>query len=313
MTATSACDESVLRFGHGQAQLGVLCRAAHWPEAAQALVRTPAQDLADCAVLCINAGLTHHIGPHRLHVQLARALAAQGLASLRLDLSGIGDSPARADHLPIVQLVQREPREAMDALAALGLRRFILLGLCSGAYSAWHVACADVRVLGAVLLNPEDLARGGAIDASAWRARYWSRSLWRVQAWRNLLRGRVNYRRLWAALVHPGQPAAPQAAAPAAAAQYGLPGLRAELLQALQARALRLLFITCSDDVSHQYLNALLDDDALRQLSGLQRQSFAECDHLFTRLADQRRLLDFLVPWLLDAAAAPSSAARRST
>ena len=134
-----AWHEEVLLFGDRNSQRGVWCRPT-----------APAPVVHEAAVIFINAGLVHHVGPNRLHVQLARALAAVGVPSLRMDLSGIGDSSVRADNLPIFELVRREPVEAMDALAALGCRRYALVGLCSGAYSAFHVACADERVDSAV-------------------------------------------------------------------------------------------------------------------------------------------------------------------
>ena len=47
-------------------------------------------------VLLWNTGLHPRVGPCRLNVQLARRLAALGIPSLRFDLSGLGDSAARA-------------------------------------------------------------------------------------------------------------------------------------------------------------------------------------------------------------------------
>ena len=47
------------------------------------------------AMIMLNAGLIHRVGPNRLHVRLARELAARGFLSLRLDLSGRGDSDPR--------------------------------------------------------------------------------------------------------------------------------------------------------------------------------------------------------------------------
>ena len=44
-------------------------------------------------VVLLNAGIVHRVGPNRMHVLLARALAAAGIPSLRFDMSGIGDSP----------------------------------------------------------------------------------------------------------------------------------------------------------------------------------------------------------------------------
>src|SRR5262249_27402146 len=44
-------------------------------------------------VLFLNAGAVHRVGPNRMYVDLARSWAEHGLTSLRLDLSGLGDSP----------------------------------------------------------------------------------------------------------------------------------------------------------------------------------------------------------------------------
>ena len=55
------------------------------------------------AALLLNAGLTYRVGPNRLYVKIARALASQGLVTLRFDLSGIGDSRARDDDVPLEQ------------------------------------------------------------------------------------------------------------------------------------------------------------------------------------------------------------------
>lgn len=273
--------EEAFVFGPHGSQVGVL----HRPPGA-----------GDLAVIIVNAGLIHHVGPGRLHVALARALGGEGIASLRLDLSGVGDSGPRADHLSIFDLVRREPREAMDALAARGFGRFVVAGLCSGAYSAFHVACEDPRVVGSVVINPEDLARsaqdadGGEAQAQAWARRYWTHSLWRPRAWWNLLTGRVDYARLARTLASRlrGNGAAPDR--------------HHALRQALTAggHPVRWLFISSADDVSREYLDLLLDGPTLAALppGRLSRLVLERCDHLFTRRDDQRRLIEALLPWL---------------
>jgi pimeloyl-ACP methyl ester carboxylesterase len=296
--------ETALMFGARHAQVGVLSSPASSDAKAN-----------NFAVIFINAGLIHHVGPNRLHVRLARALAAAGVASLRLDLSGVGDSPPRADHLSIYELVRREPGEAMDALAERGFRRFVLVGLCSGAYSAFHVACDDARVAAAVMIHPEDLSLDGTTAgtdlSAAWSRRYWTNSVFRPRAWLNLLSGRVNYRRLL-------ETVARRFKAPSEVSTgLGRGGLRSRMLQAMHSRNLTLLFISSSDDVSREYLDLILDSQTLRQAptGALQRQTIDECDHLFTRLEDQRRLVDFLVPWTtaLASASAASPGQRFST
>lgn len=133
---TSPCTESVHSFGHGL--VGVITR--------------PAKPSTGPALLLLNAGLTRHTGPFRMHVVLARALAEAGFAVLRFDQSGLGDSdaPAGGDG-------ERRHREIDAAMRLVteqcGTRRFVLFGLCSGADDAFHVAAADPRVAGAILLD----------------------------------------------------------------------------------------------------------------------------------------------------------------
>ncbi|HEX8030928.1 MAG TPA: alpha/beta fold hydrolase [Vicinamibacterales bacterium] len=106
-------------------------------------------------VLFLNAGVIHRVGPHRLHVNLARRLATAGVTSLRLDLSGIGDSRSIPGALSFRQSAVADTRAAMNWLAAeTGHARFVLFGLCSGADNAIATAMADERVAGLVLLDP---------------------------------------------------------------------------------------------------------------------------------------------------------------
>ena len=112
-----------------------------------------------CAVL-LNAAAIYHAGPNRMWVEAARRWAQQGIAVLRLDLAGIGDADGEFDvsvswadmFLPGYT---DEIRAALDALAEAGLgRRFLLGGLCTGAYWALHAAASDPRVQEAVMINP---------------------------------------------------------------------------------------------------------------------------------------------------------------
>lgn len=110
----------------------------------------------DAPVACVlmNVGVTQRIGPRRLNVKLARALGAAGIASLRFDLSGIGDSAhAPAPGAYEVQAADDVGR-AMDAVeAATGIRQFMLLGICSGAVNGYRVAQRDARVVGLLMFD----------------------------------------------------------------------------------------------------------------------------------------------------------------
>ena len=69
-----------------------------------------------------------------------------------------GSATARpaATRLPFEACSDPEAREAMDSIQETrGIGRFVLMGLCSGAVTAFEAAGVDPRVAGAVLINPQ--------------------------------------------------------------------------------------------------------------------------------------------------------------
>lgn len=102
--------------------------------------------------LLTNSGVIPRSGPHRMNVHLARRLAAQGIPSVRFDMSGLGDSRRTASTLPVVEQWVADTRSVMDAAQArFGCARFMMVGFCSGAEVAHLVALEDPR-LRAILL-----------------------------------------------------------------------------------------------------------------------------------------------------------------
>lgn len=123
------------------------------------------------ALALLNAGRAPHQGWARQHVALARRLAAEGVATLRLDLPGTGDSPAEAGDLYDPGLAARLSH-VFDDLEARGLGPIAVAGLCSGAFHAFHAAMADTRVDAVFLVNlltfaPRPTQRAGL---AAWGA-----------------------------------------------------------------------------------------------------------------------------------------------
>lgn len=110
------------------------------------------------AIILLNAGAVNRTGPHRLYVTMARRWAALGFNVLRVDLSGIGDTPAAAGTAE--SLVY--PRDGLTDIAAaqdfaareLHASRFIIAGLCSGADLAFQVARRAGGLAGVIMMNP---------------------------------------------------------------------------------------------------------------------------------------------------------------
>ena len=101
------------------------------------------------AVVLFNAGLIHRVGPFRLHVHLARALAARGFDVFRFDLPRIGDAAA-GSHATEESVV----KQVLDTVqATTGAASFIVGGLCSAADLSWKVAVAEPRVDGLLLID----------------------------------------------------------------------------------------------------------------------------------------------------------------
>lgn len=106
------------------------------------------------ACLLLNVGVTHRVGPRRLNVKLARQLAQIGVPSLRLDLSGIGDSGAANSRTSFREQSIRDLQSAMDHVeATTGIRRFVVLGICSGAANGYWLALNDKRVVGLLMFD----------------------------------------------------------------------------------------------------------------------------------------------------------------
>lgn len=125
-----------------------------------AVISEPAGLPASICVVFLNAGSTRRIGPNRMWVEASRRWAALGVPTARLDLAGIGDAGGPGEFpMPESRLYEprygRQIRQALDALGDAGLpTRFVLVGLCSGAYWSFKIGQVDPRVASIVMFNP---------------------------------------------------------------------------------------------------------------------------------------------------------------
>ncbi len=149
------------RRGHGP----MMPRSPGLPERALSFgdnplfgVLTPADPAkaaaAHPAIVLLNAGCINRQGPHRMYVKMARRWASLGFDVLRMDLSGIGDSPAEAGVQENLTYPPNGLEDARRAMRELGAERFIVAGLCSGGDYAFQLGARDPSVVGAWLLNP---------------------------------------------------------------------------------------------------------------------------------------------------------------
>ena len=171
-------NETVCNFGPNNSLFGILT--------------TPDDDVrvenAPIALI-LNAGIVHRVGPFRIHVDIARQLAAAGFSTLRLDLSGLGDSAPRTGKIDEIE--NRAVLDVGDAMnflqAETGVDRFTLLGLCSGAYNAHRVAVQDDRIVAAAFLD------GIVFRTTGYYLRRFSR-FFRFRFWRNAIKRNLSRR-----------------------------------------------------------------------------------------------------------------------
>jgi hypothetical protein len=111
---------------------------------------------ANPTAIFLNVANQHHVGPTRLWVDLARLWANDGAVSLRLDMSGLGDSPGRPGD---DRWGCNKPQNFDDvADAARGLcpedpSNVVLVGMCSSGAQAIESAL-ELRARGVMAINP---------------------------------------------------------------------------------------------------------------------------------------------------------------
>ncbi|KAA0687878.1 alpha/beta fold hydrolase [Azospirillum brasilense] len=287
--------ERPLRFGPGTALFGILC------EPANALAERP-------AVLLLNSGATPHTGTGRMSVRLARRLAARGIASLRMDLGGLGDSaskPGRRDGLIYCRDMVEDARAGLEALAAAGHGAAVVVGLCAGAAVALRVALADPRVVGLALVNPGRFVLGDgvtqeeAIGSAVKPAAAYLPRLTEPAVWRAILRQDRKASRVARAL---SERAARRLRIGAGRLRAGLMGrgyARDDVLHAFQTladRGVRTLMVYSEGDVTLGELEAQagVDGGRLRRMGGLWMERLAGADHSLMERAARERFAGLL-------------------
>ena len=257
------------------------------------------------AIVLLNAGIVHRVGPNRLHVNMARNLAERGFVVLRFDFSGIGDSGVCRDNLPFVKSAVGEVQEAMNYVsAARGIERFLLIGICSGAVISFRTACCDPRVVGAILINARGHLHGNNDESSSYiRNRAIARYYWRMaffssfsaKSWLRAIKGKVDYPSIlrvimssqlrslfgWKRKVSSG-------------VNHGAADVRL-----LTERGVSLLHVYAEGDEGLDYLHVILGNNLQEwSASGQLRVEIIQgVNHTFTPLWSQEHLLNIVQNW----------------
>jgi exosortase A-associated hydrolase 1 len=289
-------DEQALAFACGDEELvGILSPSA-----------TPSRR----GVLIVVGGPQYRAGSHRQFTLLARALAAQGLPTLRFDYRGMGDA---SGELRNFEMVQDDLRAAIDTFlrAQPGMEEVVIWGLCDAASAALFYAHHDRRVAGLVLLNPWARTEEGL--ARTQLKHYYRDRLLQPALWKKILTGQFHLGASLRSFVgvlgaargrnkDTAAPAAEQTAAAATAsataapgpapvysvgAPPGAPGLHGRMLDGMQRFHGQVLFIFSGADLTAQeFIDMTKASRRWQELLSaprVQQQTLDAADHTFSR------------------------------
>ena len=158
-------------------------------------------------VILLNAGATHHVGPNRMYVDLARRWAARGYVVFRMDLAGLGDSGirlGRPDNEVHPPAALEDVRAAVDFMRSrYGINNITLGGMCSGAFHSLRSAVAALPVRRILMVNPLNYYwhEGMSLHDLTWLGfvhspRTYLEQVLPAKFWRKVLTGQVDLRRL---------------------------------------------------------------------------------------------------------------------
>jgi uncharacterized protein len=290
VSASSAASyrEDAVMFGNGR-WVGVLSVPSGAPKS---------------VVIVVVGGPQYRVGSHRQFVQLSRALALQGHATLRFDCTGMGDSPGELrNFLNVNEDIEaaigfvRDRLPNVDALA--------LWGLCDGASAAllYVHTKGDAAIRGLCLLNP--WVRSEASQAQTRVKHYYAERLKQAAFWRKLLTGKVAatavvelgraVRTLWRSKNFQGRDI-----------QNDSNGLnvpfQSRMALAWKKYSGAILLVLSTDDYTAKEFLGTVEQDALwkgsLQRRNVCRHDVAHADHTFSGVATRLQLEELTVNWL---------------
>jgi hypothetical protein len=274
-------------------------------------------------------GRDPHYGPCRQSVTLARELARLGIASLRMDFAGLGDSlgPSGEENaMSHLYEVDRHPdiQDALDALERLGFHRFALQGLCSGAYHSLHGALADSRISALMMVNlPLFSLTDDVIDYLRWRnylLRRYVHKFFVVGGWKLLWNGKVDVSSILRGLVVRAQVRA-SAMVRNFGSKVGFAGESApahHIMATLSARGVRMLFLFSPgqpeiDAFSQEFGRG---GEKLAAYPGAEMHVVPGMDHGMAAASGRRlvqaHMLEFMAAGSAPPSSAPANDARRT-
>jgi hypothetical protein len=212
---------------------------------------------------------------------------------LRFDHAAMGDSDPRPGGGDDTERLQADMSEAMAWLAKeRGIEQFVVVGLCSGVTGAHNVAVADPRVKGAVFIDGYTFPTRG-FHLRNRLTRYLAPQRWIRYARRRITRMREGAQ---TGIDEPESTSLLYTRGKISHDQF-----RADIRR-MSERDARLLFIytgTVTHNFNHSgQLYGMIGRDVSRK--NIEVDRFAKADHLFSSLAERKRLIERICAWIVE-------------
>jgi alpha-beta hydrolase superfamily lysophospholipase len=268
----------------------------------------------DRPCLCLlNVGANTHVGPHRMNVELARWFSGLGYRTFRFDVAGLGESPARPgdrENRIYTKDSVADVRSAMTFVEKVrSADRFVLIGLCSGAYLAFHTTIEDARVKCQILLSSYafEWHEGDPVSPKPREpfrsTRFYARALLDRHVWLRAARGDVAVWQIAGALVNRLQDYVDARLPSWTASLLGQRAPQNDVERAFDEmcdRGTAAFLLSSFDDGGVDMIERYLGTNA-RKMRGRHNFSFhivERADHTFRTLASQRLLRDTLTDYV---------------
>jgi dienelactone hydrolase len=235
------------------------------------------------------------IGPHRILVAAARRLAEDGLAALRFDLTGRGESegdPMTVDLDTMIADVQAAVRALRERLP--GGAPVAVLGMCSGGNVGLGAAAlmgdADATVCWSTYPYQEQRAGSSDLRRTGHFLKVYARRLLRLSTWKKLLRGRVHLGGVKKTLVGHYEKGEDS--------ERNRQTARQDILGPLSRYERPVLFLFGSNDPEAVDARAAFADFFRRAGRTVQMQSIEGANHNFYSLKWKREVIEATAQWL---------------
>lgn len=224
------------------------------------IIAQPAQPI-ETGVVVIVGGPQYRAGSHRQFTLLARQLAEQGIASIRFDYRGMGDSEGDMRNF---EAIDADIKAAIDSFTTQtpAIKQIVLWGLCDAASAALYYGHTDPRVKGMILLNPWVHTEAGA--ARARLKHYYLARLLSKAFWAKLFSGKVRLNESIGDLAKSTQRISTDNAAcpaPTGDPRHGSPGYIERMLDGMKLFHSNIQIILSGNDLTAQEFENLLSTE----------------------------------------------------